>query len=98
MKELLKAAQELKAKTKETEIQFEIYVGSNSHDIFSSEEDAKLMVEDIKSQDPEYFEKTKKKVYYKPIVVDMYDGSLVTEANWEEHNKKVDSSNDELNQ
>lgn len=90
LKSMVKHAFEMKAKTHETEVAFQIY--ADGHYILDTEEDNVIdvtrteeeAIEMCEAINDEYFEEFGKKggTYYKPILIDADSGERVTRENF----------------
>lgn len=93
IKEMVKCAHELLAKTKDTQIIYNIYSDScfildneeeNVIDIADNEKEAQDICKGINSG--EFSEDgIKANCYYKPILIDTYSGEKVTRKNWKQY-------------
>ena len=83
LKSMVAHAYDMKAKTHETEVMFNIY--SNGHYILDTEEDRAIDVVLTEQEAIEICEceEMKGEVYYKPILIDADSGERVTRENFQ---------------
>lgn len=87
LKQMILCAYELKGKTKDTEIVFNIY--SNSAYILDTEEENIIDIVETEEEAKEICNSLEMKgeVYYKPMLIDAITGETITRKNFDKYKK-----------
>ena len=87
LKQMITCAYELKGKTRDTEIYFNIY--SNSAYILDTEEDNIIDIVSTQEEAEEICNSPEMKgeVYYKPILINAFTGERITRKNFDKYKK-----------